>query len=396
MSRDRSRCAATWIGNIDDLLTMLPLTMPMKPIAATTKTTEKTMTGNLSTLCTPPLQPQFTTDVSDNVEDDFLMMLPTMMLRTTTPMTAYTEKPEKRTIDDAPAIASSPYRPQALLHFTRDIANDIEDEMTPATMIRTNTNNQMTTKPKPCPSNQSTTTAYTPSNLPPLMQPTDEFANDVEDDFDLMIPPTPSPTTTSPTPLTAYHILDPNMTDPTTTIQWVHDIFAPSPTPLTAYHILDPNMTNPTTTIQWVHDIFAPVSEALDRLEITIAKLSDRLLAATNNINTVHPPKPLTPNQQPHSYQPQLLCPSPYKGHPSKTLSRNAPNPRNRIPTQTIQQNLHPQQTHHCHRNHTKHRNFLWPPLPIFHSHFRKYLSLPVHIYLPNYLRYLANNFQPP
>jgi len=180
----------------------------------------------------------------------------------------------------------------------------------------------------------------------------------------------PPMTTTSLTPLQEYHISDSNMTDLTT--------------------------NHSTTTIHWVRDTFAPVFKALDRLETEITKLSDRILAATSNVHPIYPPMPPTPNPQPQCHQPQFLCPSPYKRLPRETPSCNAPNPRKRTQTPTIQQHLHPQQTHHCHRNHTKHQNFLWPPLPIFHSHFSKYLPLPVHIPLPNYLRYLANNFQPP
>ncbi len=192
-----------------------------------------------------------------------------------------------------------------------------------------------------------------------------EFERDAADDFEQM-PPTSPLTTTSLTTLQDHHTSDSNLIDLTTKER--------------------------TTTIHWVRDTFAPVFQALDRLEIEITKLSDRLLAAISNVHPVYPPMPPTPNPQPHCHQPQFRCPSPYKRHPRETPSCSAPNHRKRTQTQTIQQ----QQTHHCHRNHTKHRHVLWSPLPIIHSYFSKYLPLPVHIPLTNYIRYLANNFKPP
>jgi len=55
-----------------------------------------------------------------------------------------------------------------------------------------------------------------------------------------------------------------------------------------------------------------------------------------------------------------------------------------KMPHQTCHQNLDPQQTHHCHQNHTKHRHLLSPPLPIPHPNFSRHLSFPVNICPPH------------
>jgi len=194
---------------------------------------------------------------------------------------------EKTKIDEAPAIASTLHKPQPVMQFTGGIADNVEDNfpmLLPTTMIPmmmpTTVNDKRTMKTMLCPHDQSTATAYTLNNSPPLMQPTVEFANDVEDDFELMIPTMPMTATslTSPTPLPDYYISDSNMTN------------------LTTYHR--------TTTIHWVSDTFALVFKALDRLEIEIANLYDSVVAATSNLCTIDPPMPPTLNLQPHCLQP--------------------------------------------------------------------------------------------
>jgi len=169
-----------------------------------------------------------------------------------------------------------------------------------------------------------------------------------------------------------------------------------SPIPLPEYHISDPDLTNLTTyhsntTIHWVNDTFAQVFKALDRLTIAIANLSDSLHAATSKFCTVD--LPMSPTINP---QPQFLCPSSHKLLPRKILYHTVPHLSNRTQPQDLQQNPNHQQTHHRHRSHTKYREFLFPPLPIPHHQSSKCRPPQVHIRLPTYHRYLANNFQPP
>ena len=67
-----------------------------------------------------------------------------------------------------------------------------------------------------------------------------------------------------------------------------------------------------------------------------------------------------------------------------------------KLPTQTNQQQLDPQQTLHRHQKHTKHRHLQCPSLPKPHLYLSKCLPSPVTILPPTYYRYLAHNFQPP
>jgi len=335
---------------------MLPTTMPMKPTTTNTKTTKKMMIGNLSTVCTPQLLMQFTADVLDDLKDKFLMMIPTMMLSTRMLTTTYTGTTKKMTI--------ALHKPQPPMQFTGDAADNVTEDfpMPPPTILMTmlpmTVNIERNPKMMICPPDQSTTTAYTFCNSPPLVQPTTEITNDAKDDFGPMIPTMPPlhTSTTSLTPLPDYHISN-------------------STTAMT-----NPTIYHSNTTIQWVRDTFAPVFKALECLEVAIAKLSNNLQAATGNLCPIDLPIPPTPNPQPHHIQLQFPCTSSCKQHPRETPSGNAPNLHNRTQPQTLQQTLYTQQTHHCHHNHTKHRDFLCPSLPIFQPQLIKRLPLPVHV----------------
>jgi len=360
----------------DDFKMPQPTLMLTEETPENTKMTAKTLIVDPPTLCKPQTLTPSNADISDDADDDISTIQLLTMPPTTTLMATNTETTENTTIDDAPATTSSLHQPQSLLQLTGDIADNTEvDSLMPRPMtlkpttILTSANDETITKTKLRISDRSTATDDIRSTPLPLMPPTVAITDDAELKFEWMIL-TMSPTPTSPTLLPDYLSPDSNTTDMTTHLR--------------------------TTTINWVRDNFAPVFKALHRLEIEIVKLTNNVFAATSNTNTVYPPMPPTPNHQSHCHQPQFLCPSTYKRQPKETFPCNAPNLRNRTCTQTIQQNLHPQRTNHCHRNHTKHRNFLWPLSHIFDSHFRKYLSLPAHIHLPNYLRYLAHNFQPP
>jgi len=351
----------------DEFKTPPPTTMPTEEIPAHTNMTEKTLIVDPPTLRKPQTLTPSNADISNDADNDISKIQLTTMPPTTTLTATNTETTEKTTIDDAPATTSPLHKPHPSPQFTGDVADDTEADypMLPPTTLKPTTNDETTTKTTLCNPDRSTTADDNLSNPPPLMTPIDAFADDMEHNFELMPPTTP------PTPTFATLLPDYLSSDYQTT------------------HLS-------TTTINWVRDSFAPVFKAMHRLEIEIVKLTNNVFAATSNINTVYPPMPPTPNHQPQCHQPQFLHPRTYKRHSKETFPCNAPKIRNRTCTPSIQQNLHPQSTHHCHRNHTKHRNFLWPLSHIFDSHFRKYFSLPAHIHLPNYLRYLAHNFQPP
>jgi len=358
------------LDTIGYLPTLLPTTTTTEQTSANTKTTEQTSIVNPSTSHKTLPMMQSTVNITDDAEDDISTTQPMTMRPTAMRMTTNTEMNEKTTIDDAPATTSSPPTPHYLPHVNDASADNtaIESLMLLPTTLKPTTNDATTTKTMFYIPDRPTANDDILRNPPQLKQPPVVSDEDVEHEFESLIPTTPM-TTTPPTLIPDYLSPDSNTTGTTT-------------------HLC-------TTTINWVRDNYAPVFEALHRLEIEIVKLTHRVFAVTSNINTAYHPIQPTPNQQPHCHQPQFLCSSTYKRHHRETSPSQVSNPRNR--TQTIQQKLQPQRTHHCHRNHTKHRNFLWPLSHIFDSHFRKYLSLPVtHIHLPNYLRYLAHNFQPP
>jgi len=292
-------------------------------------------------------------------------------------MTAHNEPPEKMTIDHAPATASH-HQPQPFTQFYGDIAADIDGTFpalptittpTTMTMIQTTTKDDRTTTTKLQLPRRPTATANTPNNSPPWMQATVQFAHDAEDDRDLII--TTKTPMTSPTPLPAYHISDSSMNDPTT------------------YHSA--------TTINWFRTTFAAVSKALDRLEIATATLYESLFAATSPSTIASPPMPPTPDPKPHCRQSQ-----PQPSRPIFPNLHHIVNIPNHDTTHTTKSNLqrrhqnpYPQQTT-CHRNHTKHRHFLCPPLPSPNHHVRNCPPVQRNIRLPTYHRYLAHNFQPP
>jgi len=360
----------------DEFPTLQPTMMPNKPTITNTKTTEKPMIGNPSTLRKPEPLTQSTVEISANAADDILMILLTAP-PTTTLMTATTYTTKQTTIADTPATASLLQKPQTLMHFTGDLADDTEADptmpiqtmMKPMT-IPTTMNDSKNTKMKRFTYDRSTAITTTLSNTPPLMQPTVELADDVEHKFEPRILKT-NPTTNSPTPLPDYLISESHRNDPTT------------------YHS--------TTTINWVRDTFAAVSKALDRLEIATATLYDSIFAATSKSSLASPPMPSTPDPQPHCRQPQPqpTCPIFPKLHHLATIPHHVTTHTTMSQLQRRHQHPYPQQTN-CHRNHTKHRHFLCPPLPSPNHHFRKCLPVPGNIRLPTYHRYLANNFQPP
>jgi len=345
-------------------------TPTMITMTETTDTTEKTMRHNPPASTSSDRQPRMQS-TDDTVDHDH----GTTTTPTAIPTNETTETTEKTRSHDHPAIAYTAKEPQPLMQSTTGFVDNDND-----IVLLLATTTRQTTMPM---TGTTETTQTTMNHAPPAIAPTAnkpqspkpptaETANDAKDDFGLMIPMTlllhTSPT--NPTQLPDYHVSNSATTTPTT------------------HHSK--------TTIHWIRKTFAPVFKALDCLELAIVQLSDNLFAATSNIRIAEPPMPPTPNPQPHRIQPQFPYPSSHKQQPKETLSGNAPKLCNSTQIQTLQQTLHIQQTHHRHRNHTKHRDLLCPPLPIVHYNFRKRLSLPVHIRIPTYHRYLANNFQPP
>jgi len=110
----------------DDFPMMLQTMMPTKPMAADNKMTKRTVIGDPSTLCKPQLLMQSTVDVLDDVHD---FPPPATMILTMTPMTVHTKTTEKMKtkIDNAPAIASTLHKPQPVMQFTGVITYDVED-----------------------------------------------------------------------------------------------------------------------------------------------------------------------------------------------------------------------------------------------------------------------------
>jgi len=273
----------------DNLQTMPPTMTPPEQTPANNKTTEKTLLVDPFTLRKTLLMTQSTADISNNAEDEISPTQPTTMLPTTTMMPTNTETTVKTTIDDAQATASPPNKPQSLPQLTDNTADDTEVNplmplpMTslpmPLKQTRNDEMNKNTTLRIP---DRSTTTDNILSNHPPLMTPIVAFTDETEHKFELTTPMTP-PTPTFPTLPPDYLSSDYQTT-----------------------HLS-------TTTINWVRDSFAPVFKAMHRLEIEIVKLTRNVFAVTSNINTIYPPMPPTPNQQPHCHQPKFLCPSTYK-----------------------------------------------------------------------------------
>jgi len=254
----------------------------------------------------------------------------------------------------------------------------------------------------------ATTTTTNPTTTPT----TDDDNNDDADFFELSTTPetfesavNASSTLMLDRATPPYHLIDetddattkPRMTTtmtPTTEEEEDYNFFAPSiflETPDSAANDRSPWKPEPMTipdnqhnkyqplpiqpTTHWIHDTFAPVFQAVDRLVDAITDLSASITAV---IETLAPRK---------ATNLLILTPPP----------RKATNLLILMPPWTCQQKLDPQQTHHRHKKHTKHRHFLLPSLPSPSPHFTKCLPFLATIRFPSfktYHRYLASNFR--
>jgi len=183
----------------DDFLLMLltpPTTMPM---TANTNQPEKLMTGDpLATDFNPHKQhtlTQSTANVADDDDDEFLMMLltppPTM------PLTVNTNRPEKLTTCDTLATDFNPHKQHTLTQSTATVADDDDDFLmmllTPPTTMPMTANTNRPEKKTTC---DPLTIDFSSHKQHTLMQSTANVADD-DDDFLMMrlTPPTTMPLT---------------------------------------------------------------------------------------------------------------------------------------------------------------------------------------------------------
>jgi len=256
------------------------------------------------------------------------------------------------------------------IHWIRDTytlffptVDRLVDLLLPTTTMMPTTENMTR-----CTPDQSNETASNLSNQTLPTQSTTKFDYAADNNFAMTIPMAPPETKTLLTPLPDSHFSDPDTTNQ-----------IPRHSENTAHQ-----MGNP----------FAPVFKLLNCLATNIVNLSDSILAATSK--SIVDPLPPTSNTPQHHPQSQPLNPRSYQLLHMVTHSCHAQQPITKRRPHTHQQNPYPKQTHQCHRNHTKHRDFVCPPIPILHCHSSNCLPPPVSISLPSYHRYLAHNFQPP
>ncbi len=353
---------------------------------------------------------------------------------TTTMQTNEKTEPTKKTLTFAPrhftATASTLSNMTPLTQSTADAADDVDDDfpmMLPTTTPTTTQTIEKTEKPM-LTAHRSHATDSTLLDLQLTTQSTADAVADVEDDFPMIMPKPMTTTTILPHPLTTtrpnHPIPDPKTNKPMTchSKTTIHSHPVP-PAPLesfdraasTVYTLTTDGETKPLKTVQTYPSLPyqtapkelptpSPTATAQNHSPIPSLPPEKATTDPTNQPGThpIHPDSPtswLRDAFEPVFKALDRLANKIQGLHTAITetlTSCNASNLLTNLPPQSHHQNLDPQQTHHRHQNHRKHRHFLSPPLPIPHPNLSKRLPFSVNIRLPTYHRYLANNFQPP